>query len=188
MSPAGVITISPSIRQTRATAWLSSGASWGRHTPGSARRSNGLLERKHRLSLSEYEVLRRLADPSEGHLPDSGARRGGPSQPGSALSRLVKRLEDEGLATRKICDHDRRGIWPARYRRRTEGPGGGASHPPGGDRRDPEQADLLALGPVDELGVDDDAVGIVEPRDDAAVGPAPLILARPIVVPVSLVQ
>jgi DNA-binding MarR family transcriptional regulator len=29
----------------------------------------------------------------------------------SALSRLVGRLEDDGLVVRAICDHDRRGIW-----------------------------------------------------------------------------
>lgn len=29
----------------------------------------------------------------------------------SALSRLVGRLEDAGLATRAICDYDRRGIF-----------------------------------------------------------------------------
>jgi DNA-binding MarR family transcriptional regulator len=68
------------------------------------------LERKHRLSLSEYEVLRRLAESSEGHrriqeLADEVHL----SQ--SALSRLVQRLEDEGLVTRAVCDHDRRGIW-----------------------------------------------------------------------------
>ena len=68
------------------------------------------LQRRHDLSLSEYEVLQRLAESDEGkrrmqeladeiHLSQS------------ALSRLVGRLEDEELATRVICDHDRRGIW-----------------------------------------------------------------------------
>ena len=68
------------------------------------------LQRRHDLSLSEFEVLQRLAEAVDGkrrmqeladeiHLSQS------------ALSRLVGRLEDEGLATRAICDHDRRGIW-----------------------------------------------------------------------------
>jgi DNA-binding MarR family transcriptional regulator len=68
------------------------------------------LEREHRLSLSEYEVLRRLADDPKGHrriqeLADEIHL----SQ--SALSRLVGRLEDAGFVSRAICDHDRRGIF-----------------------------------------------------------------------------
>jgi DNA-binding MarR family transcriptional regulator len=68
------------------------------------------LRRRHDLSLSEFEVLQRLAEADHGkrrmqdladeiHLSQS------------ALSRLVGRLEAEELATRAICDHDRRGIW-----------------------------------------------------------------------------
>jgi DNA-binding MarR family transcriptional regulator len=68
------------------------------------------LEREHRLSLSEYEVLRRLADAPKGHrriqeLADEVHL----SQ--SALSRLVQRLEESGYVSRSICDHDRRGIF-----------------------------------------------------------------------------
>jgi DNA-binding MarR family transcriptional regulator len=68
------------------------------------------LQRRHDLSLSEFEVLQRLAESDDGkrrmqeladeiHLSQS------------ALSRLVGRLEDKELVTRAICDHDRRGIW-----------------------------------------------------------------------------
>jgi DNA-binding MarR family transcriptional regulator len=64
----------------------------------------------HGLSVNEYEVLQRLAE------ADAGKRRMQEladeiplSQ--SALSRLVGRLEEDGLATRAMCDHDRRGIW-----------------------------------------------------------------------------
>jgi DNA-binding MarR family transcriptional regulator len=68
------------------------------------------LQRRHHLSRSEFEVLQRLAESDDGkrrmqeladeiHLSQS------------ALSRLVGRLEDDELATRAICDHDRRGIW-----------------------------------------------------------------------------
>jgi DNA-binding MarR family transcriptional regulator len=68
------------------------------------------LERKHRLSLSEYEVLRRLAESSEGHRRiQELAEEVHLSQ--SALSRLVQRLQDDGLVTRKACDYDRRGIF-----------------------------------------------------------------------------
>ena len=68
------------------------------------------LQREHRLSLTEYEVLRRLADSPEGHrriqeLADEIHL----SQ--SALSRLVQRLEDDGYVSRAICDFDRRGVY-----------------------------------------------------------------------------
>jgi DNA-binding MarR family transcriptional regulator len=68
------------------------------------------LERKHQLSLSEYEVLRHLSAAPEGHLRmQELAEEIHLSQ--SALSRLVKRLEEEGLATRGVCEYDRRGVW-----------------------------------------------------------------------------
>src|SRR3954452_18671775 len=68
------------------------------------------LQRDHRLSLTEYEVLRRLGESPEGkrriqelaeeiHLSQS------------ALSRLVQRLEDNGFVCRNVCDHDRRGVF-----------------------------------------------------------------------------
>jgi len=46
------------------------------------------LPREHRLSLSEYEVLRRLDQTPEGH-----------------------RLEDDGYVSRAVCAHDRRGVF-----------------------------------------------------------------------------
>jgi DNA-binding MarR family transcriptional regulator len=68
------------------------------------------LERQHQLSLSEYEVLRRLADDPKGHRRiQELAEEVHLSQ--SALSRLVQRLEEEGFVSRAICDHDRRGIF-----------------------------------------------------------------------------
>jgi DNA-binding MarR family transcriptional regulator len=68
------------------------------------------LQREHRLSLSEYEVLRRLADDPKGHrriqeLADEIHL----SQ--SALSRLVGRLEEAGYVSRATCEYDRRGIY-----------------------------------------------------------------------------
>jgi DNA-binding MarR family transcriptional regulator len=68
------------------------------------------LQREHRLSLTEYEVLRRLTEADEGHrriqeLADEIHL----SQ--SALSRLVQRLEDEGYVSRAVCDFDRRGVY-----------------------------------------------------------------------------
>lgn len=68
------------------------------------------LQRDHRLSLSEYEVLRRLADAPEGHRRiQELAEEIHLSQ--SALSRLVQRLEDDGYVNRAVCDFDRRGVF-----------------------------------------------------------------------------
>jgi DNA-binding MarR family transcriptional regulator len=88
-------------------------ATWRDLMSSHARVSEALehaLQERHELSLSEYEVLQRLVESAEGHrrmqeLADEIHL----SQ--SALSRLVGRLEEAGLATRSICDHDRRGIW-----------------------------------------------------------------------------
>ncbi len=68
------------------------------------------LQREHRLSLTEYEVLRRLSDSPEGHRRiQELAEEIHLSQ--SALSRLVQRLEDDGFVCRNVCDHDRRGVY-----------------------------------------------------------------------------
>jgi len=68
------------------------------------------LEREHRLSLTEYEVLQRLSGQSDGQCrmqelsSDSELSQ-------SALSRLVGRLEAAGYVERGVCDHDRRGVY-----------------------------------------------------------------------------
>jgi DNA-binding MarR family transcriptional regulator len=68
------------------------------------------LQRQHRLSLTEYEVLRRLSEAPEGHRRiQELAEEIHLSQ--SALSRLVQRLEDDGYVRRAVCDHDRRGVF-----------------------------------------------------------------------------
>jgi DNA-binding MarR family transcriptional regulator len=68
------------------------------------------LQREHRLSLTEYEVLRRLSESPEGHRRiQELAEEIHLSQ--SALSRLVQRLEDDGFVCRNVCDHDRRGVF-----------------------------------------------------------------------------
>src|SRR5262245_59271255 len=68
------------------------------------------LQREHRLCLTEYEVLRRLSEAPEGHrrIQELGEEI---HLSQSALSRLVQRLEDDGYASRKVCDHDRRGVF-----------------------------------------------------------------------------
>jgi DNA-binding MarR family transcriptional regulator len=68
------------------------------------------LQREHRITLSEYEVLRRLAEAPEGHRRiQELAEEIHLSQ--SALSRLVQRLEDDGYVHRAVCDFDRRGVF-----------------------------------------------------------------------------
>jgi DNA-binding MarR family transcriptional regulator len=65
---------------------------------------------EHGLGVSEFEVLDELAS-----QPDSSCRMQALSDvvhlSQSALSRVVGRLEDEGLVTREMCQQDRRGIF-----------------------------------------------------------------------------
>jgi DNA-binding MarR family transcriptional regulator len=77
-------------------------------------RVSGALERalqsEHGLGVSEFEVLDRLAGADKDQrrmqeLADAVHL----SQ--SALSRLIGRLESEGLVSRAICSNDRRGIF-----------------------------------------------------------------------------
>ncbi|MCW3038794.1 MAG: transcriptional regulator, MarR family [Solirubrobacterales bacterium] len=68
------------------------------------------LQRKHRLSVTEFEALQRLAEKDANgcrlqQLVDDVHM----SQ--SALSRLIGRLHDEGLVDRRSCSEDRRGIY-----------------------------------------------------------------------------
>jgi DNA-binding MarR family transcriptional regulator len=67
------------------------------------------LQHEHRLGVSEFEVLERLASSGRDErrmqeLADAVHL----SQ--SALSRVVARLEADGLVTRGMCPEDRRGI------------------------------------------------------------------------------
>ena len=76
-------------------------------------RTTSALERslhEHGLGVSEYEVLERLAtgDKEERRMQDL-AEAVHLSQ--SALSRVVARLEADGLVTRAMCAEDRRGIF-----------------------------------------------------------------------------
>ena len=76
-------------------------------------RATSALERslhEHGLGVSEYEVLERLAtgDTEERRMQEL-AEAVHLSQ--SALSRVVARLEADGLVTRAMCSTDRRGIF-----------------------------------------------------------------------------
>jgi DNA-binding MarR family transcriptional regulator len=69
-----------------------------------------VLQDEHGLGVSEFEVLERLASPDKDqHRMQELADAVFLSQ--SALSRLIGRLEAEGLVSRKICSTDRRGIY-----------------------------------------------------------------------------
>ena len=69
-----------------------------------------VLQDEHGLGVSEFEVLERLAAPDKDqHRMQELADLVFLSQ--SALSRLIGRLEFEGLVTRAICSEDRRGIY-----------------------------------------------------------------------------
>jgi DNA-binding MarR family transcriptional regulator len=76
-------------------------------------RAHAALEhalKDHDLGVSEYEVLERLADDAdkeERRIQELG-RALHLSQ--SALSRVVARLEQDGLAVRGMCTEDRRGV------------------------------------------------------------------------------
>jgi DNA-binding MarR family transcriptional regulator len=69
-----------------------------------------VLQDEHGLGVSEFEVMERLATPDKDqHRMQELADAVYLSQ--SALSRLIGRLESEGLVTRAICSEDRRGIF-----------------------------------------------------------------------------
>ena len=69
-----------------------------------------VLQDEYGLGVSEFEVLEQLAGGDrEQHRMQELADAVFLSQ--SALSRLIGRLEGEGLVTRAICSEDRRGIY-----------------------------------------------------------------------------
>src|SRR5690242_16450010 len=67
------------------------------------------LQTGHSLGMSEYEVLERLAE-----LPDHSAKIATVAKSvhlsQSALSRVIARLENDGLVTRDVCTQDRRAV------------------------------------------------------------------------------
>jgi len=65
------------------------------------------LEHEHGLGVSEYEVLERLAGVDNCRMQELA---GGVHLSQSALSRVVARLEQDGLVQRGMCPEDRRGI------------------------------------------------------------------------------
>jgi DNA-binding MarR family transcriptional regulator len=75
-----------------------------------AKRLDAELERAHRLPMTSYEVLRHLQEASEGRMRMCDlAERAQLSR--SGLTRMVDRLEREGLLGRCSCEHDARGSY-----------------------------------------------------------------------------
>ena len=77
-------------------------------------RTHAALERAlkpHGLGVSEYEVLERLATANDGEQRRMQELGEALHLSQSALSRVVARLERDGLAERGMCLHDRRGIY-----------------------------------------------------------------------------
>jgi DNA-binding MarR family transcriptional regulator len=66
------------------------------------------LRAEHDLSPVEYEVLDLLSSASESRMQDVAC---GVHLNQSTCSRVVARLEEEGLAERAMCSNDRRGIY-----------------------------------------------------------------------------
>jgi DNA-binding MarR family transcriptional regulator len=81
----------------------------GRHARVVSALERSLAER-HGLGVTEFEVLERLAS-TEGDQCRMQELTDATHLSQSALSRLVGRLESDGLVTRAICDDDRRGIF-----------------------------------------------------------------------------
>jgi DNA-binding MarR family transcriptional regulator len=69
------------------------------------------LEREHGIGLSEFEVLERLATSESGDGCRMQDLAGSVCLSQSALSRLIGRLEADGLVHRMMCAEDRRGIY-----------------------------------------------------------------------------
>jgi DNA-binding MarR family transcriptional regulator len=77
-------------------------------------RAHGALERAlkaHGLGVSEYEVLERLATEHQDEQRRMQTLGEAVHLSQSALSRVVGRLEQDGLVQRGMCHEDRRGIY-----------------------------------------------------------------------------
>ena len=68
------------------------------------------LRREHDLSTIEFEVLERLGECAQGKVRMSELAEAVHATQ-STVSRVVARLEDEGLVCRAMCSDDRRGIF-----------------------------------------------------------------------------
>jgi DNA-binding MarR family transcriptional regulator len=110
MSTATAVKISPPGEQTLSEGELAALRGLMRAHASLSKRLDAELERAHGLPLSSYEVLRHLEDTEAGRMRMCDlAERAQLSR--SGLTRLVDRLERDGLLVRCTCDHDARGAY-----------------------------------------------------------------------------
>ncbi|MEV4417185.1 MarR family transcriptional regulator [Catellatospora sp. NPDC049609] len=86
---------------------------WRQLTASRVRIGNALeqaLEQQHGLSCQEFEVLDQLAECTDQDKPRVQDIADVVPITQSALSRLIGRLEKQGLIERRLCEVDRRGI------------------------------------------------------------------------------
>jgi DNA-binding MarR family transcriptional regulator len=86
---------------------------WGELQARYTRVTNALeraLQDRHSLGVSEFQVLELLATAPTDHCRMHDLS-GSVQLSQSALSRLIGRLEQDGLVTRSMCSEDRRGIY-----------------------------------------------------------------------------
>jgi DNA-binding MarR family transcriptional regulator len=110
MATATAVKLSPTCQDTLTSGELRAWRGLLRAHACLARRVDAELERAHRLPISSYEVLQRLHEASGGRMRMCDlAEHAQLSR--SGLTRLVDRLEREGLLGRCSCDHDARGAY-----------------------------------------------------------------------------
>ena len=110
MSTATAVKIAPSGQPTLTVGELRAWRGLLRAHACLAKRLDAELEQAHRLPMSSYEVLHRLQEASSGRMRMCElAEQAQLSR--SGLTRLVDRLEREGLLERCSCEHDARGSY-----------------------------------------------------------------------------
>jgi len=110
MSTATAVKIAPSGQETLTEGELRAWRGLLRAHACLAKRLDAELERAHHLPMTSYEVLHHLQEASGGRMRMCElAEQAQLSR--SGLTRLVDRLEREGLLGRCSCDHDARGSY-----------------------------------------------------------------------------
>lgn len=110
MSTATAVKLAPSGQETLTVGEMRAWRGLLRAHACLAKRLDAELERAHRLPMSSYEVLLRLQEASGGRMRMCElAEQAQLSR--SGLTRLVDRLERDGLLERCSCEHDARGAY-----------------------------------------------------------------------------
>jgi DNA-binding MarR family transcriptional regulator len=110
MSTATAVKIAPTEQETLTLGEMRAWRGLLRAHACLAKRLDAELEQAHRLPMSSYEVLHHLQEASEGRMRMCDlAEQAQLSR--SGLTRLVDRLERDGLLERCSCAHDARGSY-----------------------------------------------------------------------------